>query len=310
MKKLLCMLSVMTALVSCGESNDSTTVPEQESSAVTETTAETETVAEDTTESETSAADLQDGTATPVEVVENGMTPIYAGDLKDGIYDVEVKSSSSMFNITACELTVQDGEMSAVMTMGGTGYRYVFMGTGEQAEAVDESEYIAFEETDGVHTFKVPVEALDMGIECTAFSDKKEKWYDRTILFRADSLPAEAFVDGVGNTVESLELADGEYTIEVSLEGGSGKAGVNSPAKMTVSDGIAIAEIIWNSNNYDYMVVDGEKYLPVSTDEFSVFEIPVALFDMKVPVSADTTAMSTPHEIEYTLYFESSSIAE
>ncbi|MDE6781584.1 MAG: hypothetical protein K2J40_09015 [Ruminococcus sp.] len=293
MNKLLCMLLVMTALMSCGENNDNITVPEQESSAV----------AEDTTESETSAVDLQDGTVAPVEVVEDGMTPIYADDLKDGVYAVEVKSSSSMFNITACELTVQNGEMSAVMTMGGTGYRYVFMGTGEQAEAVDESEYIAFEETDGVHTFKVPVEALDMGIECTAFSDKKEKWYDRTILFRADSLPAEAFADGVGNTVESLELADGEYTIEVSLEGGSGKASVNSPAKMTVSDGIAIAEIIWNSNNYDYMIVDGEKYLPVSTDEFSVFEIPIALFDMKAPVLADTTAMSTPHEIEYTLTF-------
>ncbi|MDE6849420.1 MAG: hypothetical protein K2J44_08770, partial [Ruminococcus sp.] len=68
--------------------------------------------------------------------------------------------------------------------------------------------------------------------------------------------------------------------------------------------------IIWNSNNYDYMVVDGEKYLPVSTDEFSVFEIPVTVFDRKMSVSADTTAMSTPHEIEYTLYFDSSTIVK
>ena len=238
------------------------------------------------------------------------MSPIYADEIKDGVYPVEVSSSSSMFRITECELTVQDGEMSAVMTMGGTGYRYLFMGTGTDAETADESEYIPFEETDGVHKFTVPVEALDMGIDCTAFSDKKEKWYDRTILFRADSLPADAFADGTVNTVESLGITDGEYTVEVTLEGGSGKASVNSPAKLTVSGESITAEIIWNSNNYDYMVVDGEKYLPVSTEEFSVFEIPVTVFDRKMTVSADTTAMSTPHEIEYTLYFDSSTIVK
>lgn len=307
MKKLLCMLLVMTAFASCSEKNDSLSIssePESssaETSAVTEST-ETSAVTENETET---PAESQDGTVAPVEVVEDGMTPVYADEIKDGVYPVEVKSSSSMFNITECELTVQNGEMSAVMTMGGTGYRYIFMGTGEQAESADESEYIPFEETDGVHKFTVPVEALDMGIDCTAFSDKKEKWYDRTILFRADSLPTDAFED-----VTLPELENGEYTVEVSLDGGSGKASVNSPAKLTVADGNITAEIVWNSNNYDYMIVDGEKYLPVSTDEFSVFEIPVTVFDMKMPVSADTTAMSTPHEIEYTLYFDSSTIAE
>ena len=79
--------------------------------------------------------------------------------------------------------------------------------------------------------------------------------------------------------------------------------------KLTVKDGKPTVEIIWSSNKYDYMVVDGEKIDPVSVEEFSVFEIPVLGFDYKMPVSADTTAMSTPHEIEYTLYFDSSSIA-
>lgn len=305
MKKvlILCMLCVFTtAFASCSES-----MSESESSSVAATSAETEEITEATEEV---TADSQDGTVAPVEVVEEGMSPIYADEIKDGVYPVEVSSSSSMFRITECELTVQDGEMSAVMTMGGTGYRYLFMGTGTDAETADESEYIPFEETDGVHKFTVPVEALDMGIECTAFSDKKEKWYDRTILFRADSLPADAFADGTVNTVESLGITDGEYTVEVTLEGGSGKASVNSPAKLTVSGESITAEIIWNSNNYDYMVVDGEKYLPVSTEEFSVFEIPVTVFDRKMTVSADTTAMSTPHEIEYTLYFDSSTIVK
>ncbi len=305
MKKvlILCMLCVFTtAFASCSES-----MSESESSSVAATSAETEEITEATEEV---TADSQDGTVAPVEVVEEGMSPIYADEIKDGVYPVEVSSSSSMFRITECELTVQDGEMSAVMTMGGTGYRYLFMGTGTDAETADESEYIPFEETDGVHKFTVPVEALDMGIDCTAFSDKKEKWYDRTILFRADSLPADAFADGTVNTVESLGITDGEYTVEVTLEGGSGKASVNSPAKLTVSGESITAEIIWNSNNYDYMVVDGEKYLPVSTEEFSAFEIPVTVFDRKMTVSADTTAMSTPHEIEYTLYFDSSTIVK
>ena len=68
------------------------------------------------------------------------------------------------------------------------------------------------------------------------------------------------------------------------------------------------AEITWSSPNYDYMIVDGEKYLPVNTEGNSVFEIPVAALDTALAVTADTTAMSTPHEIEYTLTFDSASL--
>ena len=46
---------------------------------------------------------------------EKEMTPIYADDINDGTYSIEVKSSSSMFRIIDCELTVRDGKMSAVM---------------------------------------------------------------------------------------------------------------------------------------------------------------------------------------------------
>jgi hypothetical protein len=56
------------------------------------------------------------------------------------------------------------------------------------------------------------------------------------------------------------------------------------------------------------MIIDGEKYEPTDTTEFSVFEIPVSAFDRKLKIAADTTAMSTPHEIEYTLYFDSASV--
>lgn len=245
----------------------------------------------------------------PAETVDtSNLTPIYAADIKDGTYAIDVQSSSSMFKITECELTVSEGKMTSVMTMGGKGYLHIFMGKGENAE---ESGYIPFKENDnGEHTYTVPVEALDMEIECAAYSKNKEQWYDRILIFRSDSLPTSAFADGVIATVDSLGLADGEYTVEVTLEGGSGRAKIQSPAKLTVENGNAFAEIIWGSSNYDYMTVNGERFDMINTEGNSAFKIPVSGFDCKMPVTADTTAMSTPYEIEYTLYFDSSTIKQ
>ena len=244
------------------------------------------------------------------DVVEDGMIPIAGDQVKDGTYHVTVKSSSKMFDITACELTVEGGKMTAVMHMGGTGYLYVYMGTGEQAAAASESDYIPFtEEADGTHSFTVPVDALDEGIDCAAFSKKKEKWYDRTILFRADSLPMDVFADGVVTTPADLGLADGTYTADVALAGGSGRASVESPAQLTVKDGNVTAKIVWSSKNYDYMKVGDTKYDAVIEDEHSTFEIPVSCFDWAMAVKADTTAMSEAHEIDYTLTFDSTTLA-
>ena len=108
---------------------------------------------------------------------------------------------------------------------------------------------------------------------------------------------------------EDPDLPDGEYTVEVALEGGSGKASVTSPAVLIAEDGEYTAVIEWSSSNYDYMIVDGVTYYPVNEDGNSVFEIPVSAFDEPLTVIADTTAMSTPHEIEYTLTFDSATIA-
>lgn len=243
-------------------------------------------------------------------VVEEGMVPVYGSDINDGTYSVTVDSSSSMFSIVDCQLTVENGEMTAVMTMSSTGYLYLYMGTGEEAVAAEESAYIPYvENEEGAHTFTVPVEALDEGIPCAAFSKRKEKWYDRTLLFRADSLPLEALSEGVITTPESLNLADGVYTVEVMLEGGSGRASVESPAKLTVENGSCTAEIVWSSSNYDCMVIDDDMvFEPVNSEGNSTFEIPVSAFDYPMPVQAETTAMSQPHMIDYTLYFDSTSL--
>lgn len=243
------------------------------------------------------------------DVVEEGMVPVYGSSVKDGVYDVTVDSSSSMFKITACELTVENGEMTAVMHMGGTGYLKVFMGSAEEAAQADDADCILHEEAaDGTHTFTVPVEALDQGIPCAAFSKKKELWYDRTLVFRMDSLPMDAFAEGVLTTAESLGLADGAYTVDVQLSGGSGKASVETPAALRVENGAAYATIVWSSPNYDYMRIGEEKFLPLNAEGNSVFEIPATAFDWNLTVYADTTAMSTPHEIEYTLYFDAATV--
>lgn len=106
-----------------------------------------------------------------------------------------------------------------------------------------------------------------------------------------------------------VDLPDGEYEIEAALTGGSGRATITSPATIFVQDEKAVVEIEWSSPNYDYMILDGETYYPVNTEGNSVFELPVTAFDTEVAVTADTTAMSMPHEIDYTIFLDSTSIA-
>jgi hypothetical protein len=121
-------------------------------------------------------------------------------------------------------------------------------------------------------------------------------------------LMCTSLLSGCRAQVAPSTLQDGTYLVEVALEGGTGKAHVTTPATMTVQDGHAVATISWSSPNYDYMVVDGERILPTSKTGNSTFQIPVSDFDKPLEVVADTTAMSTPHEITYELTFSSQSI--
>jgi len=91
------------------------------------------------------------------------------------------------------------------------------------------------------------------------------------------------------------------------MVGGTGRASIESPANLYYRDGGNIAEIVWSSPNYTYMIVNGSEYLPVNTGGNSTFEIPVRL-DIDFTVVACTVAMSEPKEIEYVLNFDSGSI--
>ncbi len=105
-------------------------------------------------------------------------------------------------------------------------------------------------------------------------------------------------------------MASDTYTISVTLAGGSGRATVESPAKLRCEGGKCWATIVWSSPNFDYMKVDGQRYELINDGGNSTFEIPVAAFDTPLAVIADTIAMSEPHEVEYTLTFDSASIQD
>ena len=243
------------------------------------------------------------------DVVEDGMVPVLGENLLDGDYAVTVDSSSSMFRIVEAVLHVSNGKLTATITMSGTSYLYVYPGTAEAAVTADENTWVGYsEDGEGRYCFTIPVEALDAGVPCAAYSKNKNLWYERTLLFRADSLPLEAFREGFFVTAESLQLTDGDYLVEVSLSGGSGKAKVASPAKLHVENGTCTATLVWGSKNYDYMRIGETRYLPLPETETSTFEIPVSIFDRPMAVVADTVAMSEPHEIEYSLLFSSESL--
>ena len=104
---------------------------------------------------------------------------------------------------------------------------------------------------------------------------------------------------------------DGNYTANVALSGGTGRASIQSPAKLRCTNGQFYATLQWSSPNFDYMKVNGTRYDLISAPGAdSAFEIPVAAFDTPLPVIADTIAMSEPHEVEYAITFDSASLTK
>lgn len=244
--------------------------------------------------------------------------------IADGTYIATFTTDNSMFHVNdeyqdKGVLTVKDGEMSIHVTLGSKNIVNLFPGTAEDAQKEGAelleptTDTVTYSDgyTDEVYGFDVPVPALDEEFDL-ALVGTKGKWYDHKVKVsdpvEGDDIQAAVSAGSEGKSVSDLGLSDGEYTAEVSLEGGSGRATVDSPAGLRISGDECIAVITWSSPHYDYMIVDGQRYEPVNTEGNSVFEIPVLYFDKPMSVTADTTAMSEPHEIEYTLLFDSSSV--
>ena len=237
-----------------------------------------------------------------------------AAALPDGVYTAEFKTDSSMFHASEAvdgmgTLTVENGVMTFHVSLQSQ--KIVNLYLGMAADAPDhESDWlqptvdtVTYSDgtSDEVYGFDIPVQAVDTDFQL-AILGTKGTWYDHTVSV-ADAQPA---ADETAAPAETP--ADGSYTCAVTLEGGSGRATVESPAALTVADGAMTATIVWSSPNYDYMLIDGEKYLPTNTEGNSTFEIPVTALDTALAVTADTVAMSTPHEIDYTLTFDSATL--
>lgn len=96
---------------------------------------------------------------------------------------------------------------------------------------------------------------------------------------------------------------DASLWVPVTLEGGTGKVRLASPVELRPDGDGYLAVLHWSSESYDYIIVDGETYHPLSTEGGAVYEIPVPSLDCTVQMQADTVAMSAPHLIDYTLLF-------
>lgn len=278
--------------------------------------------AADVTSAESTIA-AQESTVTPTESTEaaetvSTETTQNEAQLPDGVYTAEFSTDSSMFHVSeACDgkgtLTVKDGVMTIHISLGSKKILNLYPGLAEDA-AKDgavllqpTTDTVTYSDgmTEEVYGFDVPVPVIGEEFDL-ALIGTKGKWYDHKV--KVSDPVAEDSREAANGSFDMSALADGSYTIELTMEGGSGRASIQSPAQLAIADGAATATLEWSSPNYDYMLVNGEKYLPVNTEGNSVFEVPVEALDVPLTMIGDTVAMSTPHEVEYTVTFHSETL--
>lgn len=274
--------------------------------------------AADATSAESTVA-AQESTVTPTEITETAETVSTEiaqdkAQLPDGVYTAEFSTDSSMFHVSeACDgkgtLTVKDGVMTIHISLGSKKILNLYPGLAEDAakdgavllEPTTDTVTYSDGMTEEVYGFDVPVPVIGEEFDL-ALIGTKGKWYDHKVKI------SDPVAEGAADTFDLSAVEDGSYTIELTMEGGSGRASIQSPAQLAIADGAATAILEWSSPNYDYMLVNGEKYLPVNTEGNSVFEVPVEALDAPLTMIGDTVAMSTPHEVEYTVTFHSDTL--
>ena len=141
----------------------------------------------------------------------------------DGLYSIGVSSNAKMFKIMNCILRVEDGNMTAVLTMSGSGYGFLYQGTSAEADAAPTESWTPyFENADGKHRFAIDIPVLDEEIPMASWSIRYEKWYDRTLQFFSNTLSPyrEMAPDGVYSAaiISDTEL-NGKECMIYSKEG-------------------------------------------------------------------------------------------
>ena len=210
--------------------------------------------------------------------------------LENGIYKVNnVTSSSSMFNVVDCKLTSKNGKMSAVLTLSGTGYGYLYMGTKEEAAKADSSSWIPFvTDNNGKYTYTVPVEALDKGINVAAYSTKNKIWYDRVLTFHSDSLEKTGDLPALENGIYSIDVDSSASMFRVV------------DCKLTSKNGKMSAVLTLSGTGYGYLYMgtkeeaakaDSSSWIPFVTDNNGkyTYTVPVEALDKGINVAAYST---------------------
>ncbi len=182
----------------------------------------------------------------------------------DGLYSIGVSSSSKMFKIVNCLLRVEDGRMTAVLTLSGTGYGYLYAGTSAEADAAPRESWVPFvEDWDGKYTYAVEVPALDEDVAVAGFSTKYQKWYDRTLQFFSGTLTPCASIAPDG-------AYDGALHSDGALDGAA--------CLLTARDGAMTAEL--TADGVEALRIGGEEI--AAEDGALRFELPS--LDVRVPV--------------------------
>ena len=149
-------------------------------------------------------------TAEAESALKYGMTPISASEVKNGSFDIMVLSSSRFFKPELSSITSKDGELKALVNVKSKSYKYVYLGTAEEASKADESRLIPVT-IDGERShFEIPLKNLNSDVPCAAFSIKRQKWYNRNIVFDASSLPDKALNFKTPN-YDLIEKSTDEY---------------------------------------------------------------------------------------------------
>ena len=205
---------------------------------------------------------------------------------EDGSYNnIGVTSSASMFKVVDCKLVVKDGKLTAVLTLSGTGYGYLYKGTKEEAAVADKSTWIPFvEDVNGKYTYSLPLNSLaENKVKLAAYSTKYAKWYDRELTFDFSNM------DRIYPTP-----ADGTYSIEVETGAAMFKV---VDCKLTVKNGLMSAVITLSGTGYDYLYMgtgaDAEKadrksWVPYVVDANGkyTYTIPVEALDKEIAVAS------------------------
>ena len=189
-------------------------------------------------------------------------------------------------------LSVSGGNMNLRVRLSGSGIVAVFLGSAEDALRAEkkgksavirpESEKVAYPDglSESVSVFTIPVKKIGEEFEISILG-KKGIWYSHSACVS----------DPVGGSVP------------VRISGGTGRAFVENPAAVVLRGAVPFLRVAYSSPNYESAKSGGKTYKNENPSGNSVFLIPIAEYPSPLEFSAVTTAMGTPHEIEYRIEF-------